>query len=105
MLYNPKPFQKSYPVIKAGRSGEKYLLKVVAKHTDRYNLFFGSLVLWFFGSLVLWFFGSPAEISRKMSILKEYSKSIVSKRNYDEIQYSVVLFRIMENVKKKLIKF
>jgi hypothetical protein len=44
-------------------------------------------------------------MSRKMPLLKEYSKSIVSKRNYGEIQYSVVLPCIMENLKKKLIKF
>ena len=25
-----------------GGSGERYLLKVVAKHADRYNLFFGT---------------------------------------------------------------
>jgi alkanesulfonate monooxygenase SsuD/methylene tetrahydromethanopterin reductase-like flavin-dependent oxidoreductase (luciferase family) len=57
-----------------GGSGEKYLLKVVAKHADRYNLFFGS----------------PDEMKRKISILKEYCNTIG--RNYKkDIQYSVVL--------------
>ncbi len=57
-----------------GGSGEKYLLKVLARHADRYNLFFGS----------------PDEMERKISLLKEYCSSIG--RNYKEdIQYSVVL--------------
>jgi len=57
-----------------GGSGEKYLLKVVARHADRYNLFFGS----------------PDEMKRKISLLRNYCSSIG--RNYKEdIQYSVVL--------------
>ena len=40
-ICNPKPIQKPHPIIMIGGSGEKYLLKVVAKHADRYNLFFG----------------------------------------------------------------
>lgn len=75
----PKPIQKPHPIIMIGGSGEKYLLKVVAKHADRYNLFFGT----------------PSEMKRKISVLKEYSKSLESSRgrmNHDkEIQYSVVL--------------
>ena len=62
-----------------GGSGEKYLLKVAAKHADRYNLFFGT----------------PNEMKRKISVLKEYCKSLESSRgrtNHDkDIQYSVVL--------------
>src|SRR5438094_557697 len=42
-----------------GGSGEKYLLKVVAKHADRYNLFFGT----------------PNEMKTKISVLKEYCNS------------------------------
>jgi F420-dependent oxidoreductase-like protein len=73
-ICNPKPIQKPHPLIMVGGSGEKYLLKVVAKHADRYNLFFGS----------------PAEMKRKISILKEYCNTIG--RNYKkDIQYSVVL--------------
>jgi alkanesulfonate monooxygenase SsuD/methylene tetrahydromethanopterin reductase-like flavin-dependent oxidoreductase (luciferase family) len=38
-ICNPKPIQKPHPVIMVGGSGEKHLLKVVAKHADSYNLF------------------------------------------------------------------
>jgi F420-dependent oxidoreductase-like protein len=73
-ICNPKPIQKPYPPIMVGGSGERYLLKVVAKHADRYNLFFGS----------------PDEMKRKISLLKEYCTSIG--RDYKkDIQYSVVL--------------
>jgi F420-dependent oxidoreductase-like protein len=73
-ICNPKPIQKPRPLIMVGGSGEKYLLKVVAKHADRYNIFFGS----------------PDEMKRKISLLKEYCTSVG--RNYKEdIQYSVVL--------------
>jgi F420-dependent oxidoreductase-like protein len=73
-ICNPKPIQKPYPPIMVGGSGERYLLKVVAKHADRYNLFFGS----------------PDEMKRKISLLKEYCNSIG--RDYKkDIQYSVVL--------------
>jgi F420-dependent oxidoreductase-like protein len=73
-ICNPKPIQKPYPPIMVGGSGERYLLKVVAKHADRYNLFFGS----------------PNEMKGKISLLKEYCNSIG--RDYKkDIQYSVVL--------------
>jgi F420-dependent oxidoreductase-like protein len=73
-ICNPKPVQKPHPLIMVGGSGEKYLLKVVAKHANRYNLFFGS----------------PEEMKRKISILKEYCSSIA--RDYKkDIEYSVVL--------------
>src|SRR5919197_392850 len=73
-ICNPKPIQKPSPPIMVGGSGEKYLLKVVAKHADRYNLFFGS----------------PDEMKRKISLLKKYCNSIG--RDYKkDIQYSVVL--------------
>ncbi|MGN6628591.1 MAG: TIGR03560 family F420-dependent LLM class oxidoreductase [Candidatus Nitrosocosmicus sp.] len=73
-ICNPKPIQKPYPTIMVGGVGEKYLLKVVAKHADRYNLFFGS----------------PKEMKRKISILKEYCKSC-DRKNQNDMQYSVVL--------------
>jgi alkanesulfonate monooxygenase SsuD/methylene tetrahydromethanopterin reductase-like flavin-dependent oxidoreductase (luciferase family) len=57
-----------------GGSGEKHLLKVVAKHANRYNLFFGS----------------PDEMKRKISILKEYCSSI-GRNHKDDLEYSVVL--------------
>jgi F420-dependent oxidoreductase-like protein len=72
-ICNPKPIQKPRPIIMIGGSGEKYLLKVVAKHADRYNLFFGT----------------PNEMKTKISTLKEYCNSIG--RDYKEIQNSIVL--------------
>ena len=72
-ICNPKPIQNPRPVIMVGGEGEKYLLKTVAKHADRYNLFFGS----------------PDKMKRKISILKDYCNSIG--RDDNEIQYSVVL--------------
>jgi F420-dependent oxidoreductase-like protein len=73
-ICNPKPIQKPHPLIMVGGSGEKYLLKVVAKHADRYNIFFGS----------------PDEMKKKISLLKEYCAS-VGRKYKEEIQYSVVL--------------
>jgi len=70
---NPKPIQKPHPTIMVGGSGEKYLLKVVAKHANRYNIFFGT----------------PHEMKRKITILKDYCNKIG--RDHKEIQYSVVL--------------
>ena len=72
-ICEPKPIQYPYPTIMVGGEGEKYMLKVVAKHADRYNLFFGS----------------PQEMKRKISLVKEHCNSIG--RNEDEIDYSVVL--------------
>jgi hypothetical protein len=43
-----------------GGSGEKYLLKVVAKHADRYILFFGT----------------PDKLKKKSTILKEHCNNI-----------------------------
>ncbi|MGH9953560.1 MAG: LLM class flavin-dependent oxidoreductase, partial [Nitrososphaeraceae archaeon] len=77
-ICNPKPIQRPHPIIMIGGSGESYLLKVAAKHADRYNLFFGT----------------PWEMKRKMSILKEYCKSLESNtgmNRHKDIQYSVVL--------------
>ena len=78
-ICNPKPIQKPHPIIMIGGSGEKYLLKVAAKHADRYNLFFGT----------------PSEMKRKISILKEYCNSLESSggriNHHKDIQYSVVL--------------
>jgi len=81
---NPKPIQKPHPIIMVGGSGERYLLKVVAKHADRYNLFFGT----------------PNEMKTKISLLKEYSKSIG--RDYKEIQYSIVLPCIIKDTEQEV---
>jgi alkanesulfonate monooxygenase SsuD/methylene tetrahydromethanopterin reductase-like flavin-dependent oxidoreductase (luciferase family) len=77
-ICNPKPIQKPHPIIMIGGSGEEYLLKVAAKHADRYNLFFGS----------------PSDMKRKISVLKDYCKSIERNRgvgHHKDIQYSVVV--------------
>ena len=70
-----------------GGSGEKHLLKVVAKHADRYNLFFGT----------------PNEIKRKISTLKEYCNSIGRDVKKD-IQYSVVLPCIIRESEEEVSK-
>ncbi len=70
---NPKPIQKPYPTIMVGGSGEKYLLKIVAKHANRYNNFFGTF----------------HEMKRKITILKDHCNDIG--RDHKEIQHSVVL--------------
>ena len=56
-----------------GGSGEKHLLKVVAKHADRYNHPCGSIEL----------------LKRKISILKEHCATIG--RNPKEIEYSILI--------------
>src|SRR5207247_699105 len=56
-----------------GGSGEKYLLKVVAKHADRYNHPCGSVEL----------------LKRKISKLKEHCATI--DRNPKEIEYSILI--------------
>lgn len=65
----PKPIRKPHPTVMVGGSGEKYLLKVVAKYADRYNLYFGT----------------PQEMERKINILKDYNTQ------NREIEHSIVL--------------
>ncbi len=65
----PKPIQKPHPTIMVGGAGEKYLLKVVAKYADRYNLYFGT----------------PEQMERKINILKDYNTQ------NRKIEYSIVL--------------
>ena len=72
-ICNPKPIQKPHPIIMVGGSGEKYLLKVVAKHADRYNNFFGS----------------PDQLKKKIAVLKEHCNTF--RRDYKQIQHSVAL--------------
>lgn len=72
-ICNPKPIQKPHPIIMVGGEGEKYLLKVVAKHADRYNHPSGS----------------AEKLKRKISVLKEHCNDI--RRDYNEIQYSVLI--------------
>ena len=72
-ICNPKPLQKPHPTIMIGGSGEKYLLRVVAKHADRYNHPCGSVNL----------------LKRKISKLKEHCARIG--RNPKEIEYSILI--------------
>jgi alkanesulfonate monooxygenase SsuD/methylene tetrahydromethanopterin reductase-like flavin-dependent oxidoreductase (luciferase family) len=65
----PKPLQKPHPTIMVGGAGEKYLLKVVAKYADRYNLYFGT----------------PEQMKSKINILNDYNTQ------NREIEYSIVL--------------
>jgi alkanesulfonate monooxygenase SsuD/methylene tetrahydromethanopterin reductase-like flavin-dependent oxidoreductase (luciferase family) len=83
----PKPLQKPHPTVMVGGSGEKYLLKVAAKHADRYNLYFGT----------------PEEMNRKINILKDYNSQ------NRKIEYSIVLpclmvqkYQQMEKLIKKM---
>jgi F420-dependent oxidoreductase-like protein len=70
---NPKPIQKPHPPIMIGGTGEKYLLKTVARHADRYNHPFAS----------------PSDIRRRLYILKEHCDTIG--RHYLDIERSVVI--------------
>ena len=72
-ICNPKPLQKPYPPIMVGGSGEKLLLRVVAKHADRYNHPFGT----------------PSELKRKIEVLKEHCRAIG--RDHKEIETSVLI--------------
>ncbi|HET7389896.1 MAG TPA: TIGR03560 family F420-dependent LLM class oxidoreductase [Nitrososphaeraceae archaeon] len=72
-ICNPKPLQEPYPTIMIGGSGEKYLLKVVAKHADIYNHPCGSVEL----------------LKRKISKLKEHCAAIG--RNPKEIECSILV--------------
>lgn len=83
-ICNPKPIQKPHPIIMIGGSGEKYLLKVLAKHAERYNLFFGT----------------PNDMKTKISVLKEHCQSIG--RDYKEIQYSIVLPCIIKDPQQEV---
>jgi F420-dependent oxidoreductase-like protein len=69
----PKPLQKPHPPITIGGTGEKYLLRVVAKHADSYNHPFDS----------------PRVIKKRLSILKEHCDAIG--RHYLEIERSAIV--------------
>jgi F420-dependent oxidoreductase-like protein len=56
---NPKPLQKPHPPIMIGGGGEKVLLRIVARHADRWN-----------------FGGSVADFRRKVPILEEHCRAL-----------------------------
>ncbi|HKP86686.1 MAG TPA: LLM class F420-dependent oxidoreductase [Blastocatellia bacterium] len=65
----PKPLQQPRPPLMMGGSGEKLMLKVIAKHADQWNTF-----------------GSPAVFSHKIEVLKGHCAQVG--RNFDEIEIS-----------------
>ena len=84
VICNPKPIQKPHPVIMIGGEGEKYLLKVVAKHADRYNHPCGSVQV----------------LKRKISIIKEHCISIG--RNYKDIEFSILASCLVRETEEEL---
>jgi F420-dependent oxidoreductase-like protein len=81
---NPKPLQKPHPPIMVGGTGEKLLLKVAAKHADRYNHPFGT----------------PDEVKRKIEVLKEHCKTIG--RDHKEIEKSVLIRVVVADSENKV---
>ena len=65
----PKPLQQPRPPIMIGGSGEKLMLRVVAKHADQWNTF-----------------GSPEVFQHKIEVLKEHCSAVG--RSFDEIEVS-----------------
>lgn len=65
----PKPLQQPRPPIMIGGSGEKLMLRVIAKHADQWNTF-----------------GSPEVFRHKIEVLKEHCLAV--SRNFDEIEVS-----------------
>lgn len=63
---NPKPVQKPRPMVLIGGSGEKYLLRTVAKYGDACNLF-----------------GSPETVKKKLDVLCAHCQTVG--RDYDSI--------------------
>lgn len=82
---NPKPVQVPHPKIMVGGSGEKYLLRVVAKHANRYNHAFVS----------------PEDVRRKISILKDHCTIIG--RDHKDIQISVLLRCLVRETEDEII--
>jgi alkanesulfonate monooxygenase SsuD/methylene tetrahydromethanopterin reductase-like flavin-dependent oxidoreductase (luciferase family) len=87
-ICNPKPLQKPHPIVMIGGSGEKYLLKVVARHANRYNHPAGYAEI----------------LKRKISVIVEYFNAIG--RNYEDIDYLVLISCLIgptdEEVREKI---
>ena len=83
-ICNPKPIQKPHPVVMIGGEGEKYLLKVVAKHADRYNHPCGSVQI----------------LKRKIS--KGHCAAIG--RDYKDIEYSILVSCLIKETEEEAIK-
>jgi len=65
----PKPLQNPHPPMMIGGSGEKLMLKVVAKHADQWNTF-----------------GSPAVFRHKIEVLRGHCATVG--RSFDDIEVS-----------------
>lgn len=85
-ICNPLPLQKPHPPIMVGGSGEKLLMRVVAKYADRYNHPFGT----------------PEELKRKIAALKEHCRAIG--RDDREIERSVLIRVIVGNDERQVIR-
>jgi F420-dependent oxidoreductase-like protein len=85
-ICNPKPIQNPHPVIMVGGEGERYLLRVVAKHANRYNHPCGSVQV----------------LKRKISIIKEHCITIG--RNYEDIEYSILASCLVRETEEELMK-
>ncbi len=84
-ICKPHPIQKPYPPIIVGGTGEKYLLKIVAKHADIYNNPFGS----------------PADLRKKLIVLKEHCHDL--RKSYNDIELSVLLPCIIKESEKDVL--
>ena len=86
---NPKPLQKPYPPIMIGGGGEQVLLRIVAKHADRWN-----------------FGGSTADFQRKLPVLSAHCRTIG--RDPETIEKSwfgnVIIEPDMERLQRRLEK-
>lgn len=65
----PKPLQQPRPPLMMGGSGEKLMLRVIARHADQWNTF-----------------GGPDVFRHKIEVLKEHCAAVG--RNFDEIEIS-----------------
>ncbi len=65
----PQPLQRPHPPILIGGMGEKRTLRLVARHADACNLFA---------------FAGPAEVGRKLEVLRRHCDA--EKRDYDAIE-------------------
>jgi F420-dependent oxidoreductase-like protein len=70
---NPKPIQKPHPPIMIGGTGEKHLLKTVARHGNSYNHPFAP----------------PSQLRNRLTALKDHCNTLG--RDYHEIELSVLI--------------
>jgi F420-dependent oxidoreductase-like protein len=78
----PKPVQKPRPPLMMGGSGEKLMLRVVAKHADEWNTF-----------------GPPPLFRHKLNVLGEHCASVG--RSLDEIEVSWAGFMLVTDSREE----